>query len=72
MIEKLEMLWQSEEEQVVLVEAMDREEVDIARAQRGIGKKCFWKGWASHYLTNRRLMDMDKFSGSRSGSPATT
>lgn len=53
MIEKLEILWPSEEEQVVLVEAMDREEVDIARAQRGIGKKCFWKGWASHYLTKR-------------------
>lgn len=41
MIEKLEILWPSEEEQVVLVEAMNREEVDIARAQRGIGtKKC--------------------------------
>lgn len=41
MIEKLEILWPSEEEQVVLVEAMNREEVDIASAQRGIGtKKC--------------------------------
>lgn len=42
-IEKLEILLQSEEEQEVLVEAMDREEASIVRGNGGIEKLAF--GW---------------------------